>query len=1388
MRLRLRARRRALLAALTAAVTTLGVLSAPPAAAAPAPLAAAAGQPAPVTDPASVVNPLIGTGSGGQVVGDVDTFPGADAPFGMLQWSPDTSPDRTDGGGYFYGDKNILGFSLTHISGPGCGAYGDVPILPTVGSIGTNPEATTEPFSHSDESASAGYYQVALGSPAVNSQLTVTPRSGIGKFTFPSTTQANFLIKAGDSENGDSAASATITSPDTVTGAVTSGHFCGAGGEQYTLHYVIQFDQPFVSYGTWSPDGTVTPLSTSASGAHSGAFVTFDTTTNQTVRAKVAISFVSLANAEQNLSTEDPGWSFSTIRSQVQSSWNKLLGKIQIYGGTPAEQQTFYTALYHSLLHPNIFSDVNGQYMGYDGKVHTVPPGHASYANFSGWDIYRSQVQLASMLAPGTMSDVVQTMLDDYSQTGMLNKWTLAHGESYVMVGDPADPIIADAYAFGARGFDTSTALSDMVAEATKPNNIRPGLDYLEKLGYLPSDGSYGCCNFYGPVSTTLEYDTADFSIGALAAATGQPKVASQMVTRAQDWENVYNPASGYMQPRKMNGQYVSDFNPSSQTDFVEGNAAQYSLMVPFNLAGLISAEGGDKAFTQRLDTFFTHLNVGPDQPYYWAGNEPNLFDPWEYDYAGAPYKTQATVRRIITSVYGDVPGGEPGNDDLGAMSSWYVWAALGMFPETPGTSDLALASPLFPKAVVHLSGNRQLVIDGNGASAGAPYVQSMTVDGHQSHQAWLPAAQVMDAPAGTTTTVAFTLGTQPNTSWGTAPGDVPPSYGSGEARAIGFLPKSQVTVAPGKSVQVKIGVQDVTGSPQVVQASVSTPSGLTATPSSTTISVPASGTGYATVTLTAAPDATQTFYSLPVHLTSDGAPATSSQPAAGPQALRGLDLTVLVAKPGSLLTFFDNAGISSDSNQSAANFDGDGYSYSEQALAAAGLTEGGTVDVPGGPTMTWPSSPPGYPDNVVAAGQTIPVEAAPGDRQIGFLGAATNGPSQGELTLHYTDGSSTNLELSLSDWTLNAGSSTPSFGNQDVATLPYRNCACGTSQTVKTHVFFTALPLDPNKTLASVTLPTGADQGSLHVFSIATSATAPAPPVIDSLSPATASAGQQVTIHGSGFGASQGSGYVAFSDGGTNWGRRGNTATFQVDSWSDDSITFTVPTPSGSGGMFHVDPGTVATVTVFPSAGGTTDTAALEITPTANPADYYDNTGVSPDTNQSCANFDGDGYSYSAEALAAQGITPGSTVKADGVTFTWPSAGSCSPDNILASGETMLVNGTSGAKTLGFLGSSANGSSSGTVTIGYTDGTTSTATLSFNDWASSPGNGDVAAATMPYRNSDGGSSQQITMYVFATTVPVDPAKTVSSVTFPDVSNGIGQGTTSMHIFSLAEG
>ncbi|HEV2372093.1 MAG TPA: lectin [Streptosporangiaceae bacterium] len=1129
-----------------------------------------------VTNPSALVNPFIGTTNSG------DTFPGADAPLGMVQWSPDTSPNRDDGGGYEYNDSAITGFSLTHLSGPGCGAEGDVPVLPTTGAINTG---ATDSFSHSNESAQAGYYSVTT-SNGVKTELTATTRTGMARFTFPSTTQANLIFKLNDSANGDSATSFNVVSSTEVSGSVTSGHFCGAGNT-YTLYFDMQFDQPFSTNGTFTPLGLhprAKHLSVRATGrgdvtspvsrrtpeqrdhpsyhgglpkgqttgvklaGPNGSYVTFNTTSNQVVQAKVGVSYVSIANAKQNLTTENPNFNFPATESATQSAWNSLLGRIQISGGTSNQQVEFYTALYHALLHPNVNSDVNGQYIGVDGQVHTVDSGHsAEYTNFSGWDIYRSQAQLEAMLDPAAASDTAQSMVDDYAQGGMLPKWMENNGESYVMVGDPADPILADYYAFGATNFNTATALTDMVNEATNTNNIRPGLNYLESIGYEPTDGSYGCCNFYGPTSTTLEYNTADFALSAFAGALGNTSDQNTFQNRAQDWQNVFNPATGFMEGRNFNGSWESGFNAQSGSDgnFVEATPYIYTGMVPFNIAGLTSAMGGTSKMISYLNTVLSSFTGA--NGFAWMGNEPSIELPWEYDYVGEPYQTQNVVRKVQDQIWTNSPNGlGDGNDDLGTMSAWFVWSALGMYPETPGTANLALGSPMFTQAVVTLGNGSTLTINGNGAADNAPYVQSATWNGVAWNNAYAPTTAVTSGG-----TLTFTLGTSANTSWASGATAAPPSYGgpsgvynntgiendgstgasfdSGgnaySAQALssaGATPGSTVTangihftwpnVAVGTPDNFRANGQTVTvsgsGSISFLGSSTNGPSSGTATIKFTDGSTMSDTLSFSDWTLnggsasvesgnslaitTAYRDnstggketvKTDVFATTPLALPAGKTIASVTLPASANQGQLHV-FAIATSTSGGGSAAFNNIGIENDGT-SADSFDSSGNAYSAQAISAAGVTPGSTVSV-NGINFTWPNVAVSTADNWVASGQTV---ALSGSGSISFLGSSTNGPSSGTATITFTDGSTMSVSLSFSDWTLNGGSASVESGNSIAINTPYRDTSAGTKETINTDVFATTpVSLPSGKTVASVTLPATVNQGLLHVFAIATS------------------------------------------------------------------------------------------------------------------------------------------------------------------------------------------------------------------------------------------------------------------------------------------------------------
>jgi predicted alpha-1,2-mannosidase len=870
---------------LAGAAMTLAAVpaAAPTASASAAPAAAAA-------DPAALVDPFTGTGTGGQTVGQVDTFPGADLPFGMIQWGPDTT-SRPDGGGYDYADSAITGFSLTHVSGPGCPIAGDFPVLPFTGALPADPGSASASFSHSSETAHPGYYAVTAG--GVRTELAVTDRTGVARFTYPATTQARLLVKAAGSANGGSQATFETSGDQEITGAVTSGHFCGQP-DSYTVYFAARFSRPFTSSGTWGGQPG------QQGGTVDGGWLTFDTTRDPVVGMQVAISYVSTQNALGNLAAEARTWNVGTVAARATRAWNRQLGTIAITGGTLTAQQEFYTALYHASLEPSLFSDANGEYPGFDGKIHSVQQGHAQYANFSGWDIYRSEVPLLATIDPKVAADMATSLLNDAAQGGGLPKWPVANGYTGVMNGDAADPILADTYAFGARDFDTKAALSDMVNGAdgtTGPPGQgwyveRPNAAAYIKDGYVPNTGADSISPLPNGASETLEYALDDFAISRLAGDTGQDATAATFADRSQNWANVFDTADGYVEPRDASGAFPSgppvQVAGFGQDGFQEGNAAQYTWMVPQNLAGLIQGLGGDQAAAARLDAFFTQLNAGPDEPFAWQGNEPGLDTPWIYDSVGQPWKTQAVVREIMSQLYSLTPGGEPGNDDLGALSSWYVWAALGVYPQTPGVPLLVLGTPQFPRAVIH-GAYGPLTITARGA--GDTYVKSLAVDGHSAGRTWIDLSRAHE--------LDFTLSATPDTSWGTAAGDAPPSFG---VKPLNFPPSTrasltvspaQVRLSPGDSTTVTVTADNTPGTsgPAAVTWHATTPagsSGLSVTPASGTITAPAGGTAQATVTITAAAGMTTGYYQV----------AFASQAANG-AVIPAAGLLATVARPG---------------------------------------------------------------------------------------------------------------------------------------------------------------------------------------------------------------------------------------------------------------------------------------------------------------------------------------------------------------------------------------------------------------------------------------------------------------------------------------------------------
>jgi predicted alpha-1,2-mannosidase len=785
-------------------------------------------------DRAALVNPLVGTTNGGNV------FPGATMPFGMVQFSPEATPVTAKRmiaapGGYEYRATKIRGFSLTNVEGWGCaGGSGDVPLMPVTEAVGESPskdfrQEYAATFTHADETAEPGSYRVKLGS-GVEVALAAGVRMGAATFRFPEGKPARVLVRTSDSEVGSTAAETRVDrATGTVTGSVTSGNFCGYIGTEdrrpyYTLHFVAKFDRLVTETGAWT-DLAVTPGATTVGslagktggtgfgakgfpeGGHgSGAWVGFGT--GGAVGVRVGISYVSEANALENLEAESKaGATYEQVAARARAAWNKRLGQIEVEGGTDEQQRVFATALYHALQTPTTYSDANGEYTGMDLQTHRVAAGQAvEYANFSGWDVYRSQLQLLTWLDPKQGSDVAQSLLNQSREDGgRWDRWTHMGGATHVMNGDPAAAAVADIWAFGGRGFEAKAALVSLVHAADVPTKEdlshdgcpvecvgqRPGLDQWLTLHYIPVGAPA-----WGPAADTLEDVSAEFGISALAGHLGDEAVRARFAERAQYWKNIWNPKAapdgGYFMNRNADGswpmldkdddddndQTPKPFTPATGAGFVEGSAAQYVWMVPFNVQGLFEQMGGRDKAVARLDKFFYDEKGAPAVTK--AGplhaeldNEPSIETPWLYDFAGQPWKTQQLVRQVLNILWVNKPNGIPGNDDLGEMSSWAVFASMGLYPEIPGRAEMVLASPLFKKVTVH-RGAGDVRITAPAAATNAPYVRGVKVDGKASSKTWLPESFALEGGR-----LEFDLVEAPDKQWGVDKGDEPPSFGA---------------------------------------------------------------------------------------------------------------------------------------------------------------------------------------------------------------------------------------------------------------------------------------------------------------------------------------------------------------------------------------------------------------------------------------------------------------------------------------------------------------------------------------------------------------------------------------------------------------------------------
>ncbi|HET7813336.1 MAG TPA: GH92 family glycosyl hydrolase [Candidatus Baltobacteraceae bacterium] len=806
----------------------------------------------------ALVDPFLGTSTTPDGSDVIDDFPGADVPFGMVQWSPDT-PSQNAGGGYEYNDKAIQGFSLTHLSGPGCGVFGDFRVLPVSGEV-SQPWKAQQPFAHADETASPGYYAVTLGNPGIRAEIGVTPRTGIARFTFPAGAKANLLFNIASDQAGVRNAGFSVTGPNEVEGFADTGGFCGMP-DRYSVYFVAQFDAPVSSTGTWH--GTTQNALRSVTGADSGGWVSFDTSKSAIVHMRVAISFVDTNGARANLAADKAGWDLNRVRSDAAAAWERVLDRIDVAGGTNDEQRQFYTAFYHAMLHPNLFDDADGRYRGYDGMVHRVRTGHHEYANFSDWDIYRTLVPLQALVAPDEVSDMMQSLVDAAKQDVFLPRWALVNGATSVMGGDSVDPVIAGAYAFGARGFDVRGAIAAMVKGASDLHAApadgwyveRPELaEYLQN-GYIVNTHVTSVSPVPNGASETLEYALDDFSIAQLAKAGGDEAVYRTFMKRSSNWANLFDTATGWVAPRDRDGAFEqTPITSAGQSGFQEGNAAQYTWMVPQDLGGLIRGMGGAAATRQKLDTFFSQINAGQDKPYAWLGNEPTLGSPWVYLSAGAPYRAQQIVRTAMTTMFADTPHGIPGNDDLGTMSAWYMWSAMGLYPQNPSVRILDIGSPIFTSVTLHSPHGLEIAITAPQAADAAPYVQSLRVNGKATQKTWLA------LPARGRVTLDFALAATPNAQWGAAPQDAPPSFALQPVHFPASSPvlltstASQLAAAGDGTTSASFVIDNSAGtSAETIAWKAQLPAGFSAQPAAGTVTVAAAAQQTVALTLQSA-------------------------------------------------------------------------------------------------------------------------------------------------------------------------------------------------------------------------------------------------------------------------------------------------------------------------------------------------------------------------------------------------------------------------------------------------------------------------------------------------------------------------------------------------------
>jgi predicted alpha-1,2-mannosidase len=759
------------------------------------PIQSFAEQPAP--DPLGFVDPMIGTGPEGH------TFPGATAPFGMVQLSPDTDAtcqirDCYDhAAGYSYNDPTIQGFSHTHFSGAGHSDLGDILVMPQAGGVKLDPGDPKQPgsgyrqrFDHATEKASPGYYAVTLADSGIRAELTAGTRVGVHRYSFPAGKQAHLLLDLRSSlydYPGKILWSGLHLRPDgTLTGfRETRGWAPGR-----KLFFAMRFSAPLKSHAFLDRDEKVAYKGFQAPGRGSDALaeklgkalearLDFGALAGP-LEVRVALSGVDEAGAVANLDAEGAG--FDAIRARTEGEWRKALGALEIEAPAPM-RTNLYTALYHSLLAPSVWSDVDGRYRGPDDQVHAAKD-FTFRSTFSLWDTFRAQHPLLTLVQPDAMnSDIVKSLVASrkVSPHGILPVWQFHGRETWTMIGYHAVPVIADAYMKGVGDFDANEALDAMVASAEYAPYGGLG-DYM-KLGYVAIDREPEAA------SKTVEYAYGDWTIARMAEKMGRKDIADRFYKRAGYWRNSFDAKTGWLRARKADGSFRTPFDPTAinyGSDYTEGNAWQYSWFVPQDQAALFRILGGDAKTIAKLDAMFDYDNSKLDYSHaediagligqYIHGNEPSHHVAYLYAYAGAPWRTQERLKQIVDSQYKPTPDGLSGNDDLGQMSAWLVFTGLGFYPVAPGSNQYVIGRPFVDRAVLNLPGGKRFTVETAGLSDANRYVGKVELNGKPLTRSWISDAEIRSGG-----TLRFTMQAKPDTAWGKAPGARP--YSQSTAR-----------------------------------------------------------------------------------------------------------------------------------------------------------------------------------------------------------------------------------------------------------------------------------------------------------------------------------------------------------------------------------------------------------------------------------------------------------------------------------------------------------------------------------------------------------------------------------------------------------------------------